>query len=199
MNYLAHILFSGEKAGFQIGGFIADFVKGRKYQHFSSAIRTGVIHHRNIDTFTDQHHDFKEMVHLLRPTFGRYSSIIADMYLDHFLARHFSQFSRLSLAIFAFRFYTYALFYYFQLPTRVKRFIFHFIYTNRLMKYRSITGLQDSLSIMSRYKSQALEPQAIITYLEENYVLMEMLSLRLIQHVRVYAAQNERNLTELTD
>jgi hypothetical protein len=64
---------------------------------------------------------------LLRPNFGRYSGIITDKYFDYFLAKNFLHYSNSKpLYILALQFYYSALFSYRYLPTKVKRFIFHF-------------------------------------------------------------------------
>lgn len=187
MNYLAHIFLSGQNPGVQIGAFIADFVKGNRLHRFPEPIRRGIVLHRQVDSFTDNHEHFRTLVHLLRPIFGKYSGIIADIYFDHFLAVHFSRYSNLSLRFFALRFYLYTILHYYHLPARVKRFIFHFAGTNRLMKYRSIEGLHSSLTIMSNYKSSALNPQQIICFLEENYPVIEQQFLIYFPYVQQFA------------
>ncbi len=173
MNYLAHIFLSDNKPGIQIGNFIADFVKGNKLNRFPSHIREGIVLHRKIDTFTDSHYVVKETIAILRPTFGRYSGIIVDMYFDHFLAKNFICYSEKPLNKFAFHFYFFTLIYYKQLPSRVKGFIFHFITTNRLKKYATISGLKNSLEIMSTYKISALKPEITIDFLIDNYSDLE--------------------------
>jgi acyl carrier protein phosphodiesterase len=124
--------------------------------------------HRKIDEFTDSHDTVRNTIELLRPTFGRYSGIILDMYFDYFLAQNFIRYSSVSLNYFAYKFYFSALLKYKFLPKRVKNFIFHFIATNRLKKYATIEGLSDSLQIMSNYKSSAIIPETTIEYLLEN-------------------------------
>lgn len=141
MNYLAHIFLSGNNRQLQVGNFIGDFVKGRRHNEFPKGIQQGILLHREIDNFTDSHPAFLETVEILRPAFGRYSGIIADMYFDYFLASDFGRHSNgKSIGLFAFNFYLSALLYYRWLPPRVKGFIFHFIGSNRLKKYASYEG-----------------------------------------------------------
>lgn len=169
MNYLAHIYFSDSCRQVAVGNFIGDFVKGRRYKAYPSGIRKGILLHRQIDHFTDNHPAFKETVELLRPSFGRYSGIMADMYYDYLLASDFERYSNgQSLNQFAHNFYLSVLFYYWWLPERVKRFIFHFIGTNRLKKYDTFAGLQQSLEIMSVHKSSAINPTLGIEFLAAN-------------------------------
>ena len=169
LNYLAHIFLSGNDHQLEIGNFIGDFVKGSKFNAYPDGIRKGIILHRKIDSFTDSHDTIKETIVLLRPAFGRYSGIIADMYFDYFLAVNFRTYSPdKSLYLFAHRFYFFVILHYNQLPIKVKRFIFHFISTNRLYKYSSLDGLRRSLEIMAGYKIPALNPDKTITFLLEN-------------------------------
>jgi len=169
LNYLAHIFLSGNDHRLQVGNFIGDFVKGSKFTGYPTRIREGIILHRKIDSFTDSHDIVKETITILRPTFGRYSGIIADMYFDYFLAVNFSIYSsEKSLYIFANKFYFFAILNYRQLPGSVKRFIFHFIGSNRLYKYSSLDGLRRSLEIMANYKISAIDPDKTITFLVDN-------------------------------
>lgn len=169
LNYLAHIYLSGDDRQMQVGNFIGDFVKGRQHENYPKRIQNGILFHREIDTFTDAHPVFGEIVELLRPVFGRYSGIIADMYFDYLLASDFNTYnSNHDLNRFAFNFYISVLWNYRWLPERVKRFIFHFVSTNRLKKYASYEGLESSLQIMSNYKSKAIDPELTISFLKEN-------------------------------
>lgn len=153
----------------QVGGFIADFVKGNKSTVYPKKIWEGVVLHRKIDEFTDNHKAVKEAVTLLKPTFGRYSAIIVDMYFDYFLAKYFSKHTSVkSLWLFTNYFSINAFIHYHYLPFRVKKFIFHFAFTNRLYKYRKIEGLYESFKIMSTYKIKSLKPEACICFLTQN-------------------------------
>jgi len=174
LNYLAHIFLSGNDHQLQIGNFIGDFVKGSKYTTYPDRIKKGIILHRKIDSFTDSHVIVKETILLLRPTFGRYSGIITDMYFDYFLAVNFQTYStQKSLHLFAFNFYFTAFLNYNHLPFKVKRFIFHFISTNRLSKYATLDGLRSSLEIMAGYRIPALDPDRTIDFLIENHDELE--------------------------
>ena len=160
---------SGSNKQMQVGGFIADFVKGNKSTMYPSKIWEGVVLHRRIDEFTDNHKAVKEAVKLLKPSFGRYSAIIVDMYFDYFLARNFSKHTNSkNLWLFTNSFSINAIVHYRHLPEKVKNFIFHFAFTNRLYKYRSISGLYESLQIMSNYKIKSLRPEECIHFLIEN-------------------------------
>ncbi len=176
MNYLAHIYFSGTNRKVAVGNFIGDFVKGKSYEKYPSSFQKGILLHRKIDHFTDTHPIFLETVDLLRPSFGRYSGIMADMYYDYLLASDFEQYSNgVSLSKFSRNFYLSALLYYRWLPKKVKGFIFHFIRTNRLEEYATYDGLQYSLKIMSVHSSSAINPTLGIEVLAANEVQLRSL------------------------
>ena len=169
MNYLAHIYLSGADRKVAVGNFIGDFVKGNSYDIYPLSFQKGILLHREIDHFTDTHPIFRETLDILRPSFGRYSGIMADMYYDYLLASDFERYSNgQSLGKFSSNFYLSALLYYRWLPKKVKGFIFHFIRTNRLEEYATFDGLQYSLKIMSVYNSSAINPTLGIEVLREN-------------------------------
>ena len=55
MNYLAHVYLSCADEALTIGNFIADHVKGKAYLDYPETIQKGILLHRKIDHFTDQH------------------------------------------------------------------------------------------------------------------------------------------------
>ena len=174
MNYLSHIFLSKNDSNIAIGNFIGDFVKGSHFNDFPERIRNGIILHRKIDHFTDNHPVVIDTKAFMRPVFGRYSGIILDMYFDYFMAKNFNEYSKgKSLKFFAFKFYIAAVINYRYLPTRVKGFIFHFITTNRLEKYSTLEGLKRSFEIMAIHKVSAIKPDETIEFLIQNSVELE--------------------------
>lgn len=174
MNYLAHIALSGRNGSLQVGNFIGDFVKGKAYDNYATEIKRGILLHRKIDHFTDNHDDVRACVEVLRPEFGRYSAIVVDLYFDYFLANSIERyFSKRTLQSIAFHFYVAAVWHYFVLPLKVKNFIWHFVLTNRLGKYKTLEGLGESLEIMERHKTPHISPEKAILFLEKNKPFLE--------------------------
>ncbi len=154
MNYLAHILLSGNNAQRQLGGFIADFVKGNNLlARYPDNVREGIVLHRHVDTFTDRHPLVRASRALLRPYFGRYSGIFLDVFYDYFLAKNWRRFSGVPLRRFAYRFYLGLIWHRRWLPLPVKGFLWHFIGTNRLCRYATLSGVERALWIMGNYSS----------------------------------------------
>ena len=86
MNFLAHIYLSGNNKEITIGNFIADGIRGKDYKKYPEAIQTGILLHRQIDTFTDAHKTVRQSTKRLHENYGHYSGVIVDILYDHFLA-----------------------------------------------------------------------------------------------------------------
>jgi acyl carrier protein phosphodiesterase len=107
MNHLAHLFLAEPTAESLIGNLSGDFVKGPLGDQFTPAVRDGIMHHRRVDAFTDTHPAISAFRRVLIPEHGHYSRVIADMFLDHFLAVRFTEFAGQPLESFLSR--TYAL------------------------------------------------------------------------------------------
>lgn len=168
MNYLAHIFLSGNNPKIQLGNFIGDAVKGSSYNNYPREIAEGILLHRAIDTYTDNHPVVKNIVDTLRPEFGRYSAVLSDIYFDHLLASRFNMFSDIPLRRFTRNFYITIIKNYRILPSRMKNFMWHFIGTDRLGKYATKKGIRRSLDIMTNVHSLELSVDLAIDYLTDN-------------------------------
>lgn len=101
MNYLAHLLLSGDDPEWQVGGFLGDFVKGpltpvptdQQGRPWSPGIVAGIALHRAIDAYVDQHPLYLQALSRLGPEFRRIGGIALDIAFDHLLAIHWQRFS----------------------------------------------------------------------------------------------------------
>ena len=84
-----------------IGNFIADHVKGSMINEFEDEIKSGIILHRAIDHFTDNHPVVEQSKSRLRSEFRKYAPVIVDVFYDHFLARDWNTYHHQSLDDFA--------------------------------------------------------------------------------------------------
>jgi acyl carrier protein phosphodiesterase len=109
MNFLAHLLLSGNSENVIMGNYVADFVKGRlteeKTRLFHPDFVQGLKLHRFIDSYTDTHPVVKEVRHRIALTHGKSASVAVDLFFDHFLAKDFSFYSGESLPGFCERMY----------------------------------------------------------------------------------------------
>ena len=175
MNYLAHLYLSGESDEIKLGNFIGDFVKGNKYLQYPDQVAYGIKLHRSIDYFTDQHEDVKECIALLKPGYGRYSGIVADIFFDHFLAANWTEYSVYTLRQFSK--YSHAVFLsnFLLLPFRVKQFLPFLIQHKRLESYAQRENLAHVLDIMSRRTSLPQNSEWAMHILNQEYYQFDSL------------------------
>ena len=150
MNTLAHLYLSGNDPDLILGNFIGDSVRGGEFSQLDERLQEGVRLHRKIDRFTDQHPIFRQICSLMRGAFGRYCTVVADVFLDHFLARDWERFDARSLEdytrwihqILAERIDT--------CPERSRRYFEYLSTTDTLLHYRSTEGISRTLLQMAK-------------------------------------------------
>lgn len=169
MNYLAHIYLSGDSEEIKVGNFIGDFVKGNQHQQFPEQVAYGIILHRRIDSFTDQHSTVRECIQLLRPGYGKYAGIVADIFFDHFLASNWKDYSMDSLHHFTKNAHSIFLSNFGLLPFKVKQFLPFLIYHKRLESYAQRENLFTVLEIMSRRTSLPANSEWAMQILNQEY------------------------------
>lgn len=87
MNHTAHCLLSFPDEDVLLGNFIGDYVKGKAWQDYPEGIRRGILLHRTIDGFTDNHEAVRASTARVRPFAGRYAAPVVDILYDHLLCR----------------------------------------------------------------------------------------------------------------
>lgn len=200
MNFLAHIYLSADDKQLQIGNFIGDYVKGNKYLEYPEKIKDGILLHRDIDYYTDNHALVKEAKVYFRKLYGLYSGILVDMFFDHFLAKDWDNYHRSSLNKFCSDFYFNLVKHYKHLPKRVQYFSPFLIQNNRLMSYNSVDGIQSALKLMVNYTSLPDKTDEAISILKDNYAslnnLFDVFIKDLISHVQAHEImiRNKANL-----
>lgn len=70
-----------------LANLFGDFVKGSNFQHFPSKIKEGIVLHRAIDTFIDQHTDVLDLKLMLYQDLPKVAGVAVDLFFDHLLAR----------------------------------------------------------------------------------------------------------------
>jgi acyl carrier protein phosphodiesterase len=93
MNYLAHAFLSGEDPEFLLGNISADMLKGNIHKKLPVKISAGVQHHRIIDTFTDNHAQYRSCLPNLYAIHGKYASVVLDILFDFYLVKNWHFFS----------------------------------------------------------------------------------------------------------
>ena len=153
MNFLAHLYLSRGSKQIMVGNFIADFIKGEETETFQKEVCLGVVLHRKIDSFTNKHRCFAHSKKRLWPRHRHYSSVIVDIFYDHFLAKNWDEYSTTSLEEFASQAYSSLQQYDEILPARAKRILPHMVANNWLVNYRNLRGIDRAMQGMARRAS----------------------------------------------
>lgn len=149
MNYLAHLYLSKDNEDILIGNFIADAVKGRKFNDYPTGIRAGIILHRHIDSYTDTHPIVKRSMRRLHERYRHYNGVIIDIIYDHYLAKNWSNYSTISLENYASNTYKFLAQKREIFPERMLPVLNHMTNHNWLVTYKSISGIERVLKGMN--------------------------------------------------
>jgi acyl carrier protein phosphodiesterase len=183
MNYLGHLFLSGTDEQLLVGNFIGDFVKGKQYTKYPVKIQSGILLHREIDWFTDRNSNWMEIREMLRPVYNRYAGVVADMFVDHFLASNWEHFSDQQLSWYAKWVYAVFLKNFDKMPQQVQNFIPYFIQHRRLQSYAEIAGIDTSLRILSTRRSLPENTDNAIINLKKNYSSYKKSALLFVEEI----------------
>ncbi|MBC7921554.1 MAG: DUF479 domain-containing protein [Ferruginibacter sp.] len=174
MNFLAHLYLSGPEEEVLLGNFMADFVKGRPENRLSATqtsegILRGIRLHRHIDSFTDTHPIVGQSKLRLRPAYRKYAGVITDVYYDHFLAAHWSDYADVSLEVFADRTYRTLRRNQDRLPAGMERMLDIMTQQNWLVSYARVEGIERALQGLARRTSFESGMETAATALRLDY------------------------------
>lgn len=150
MNFLAHIYLSGIHPETIVGNFIGDGVKGKQALEYSENIQRGILLHRFIDQYTDQHKLTAEARKIIRPHFRKYAGVVLDVYFDHFLGVNWSAHHHEELEEFVPRVHKVLNGFEDQMPEKTQRFFHYMKMYNWLVNYRELEPLSRVFMGMAR-------------------------------------------------
>lgn len=169
MNFLAHLYLSGNDTEVLVGNFIGDFVKGSQMDQYSVGIQKGIRLHRSIDSFTDSHEVVLQSKIRLREKFRHYAPVIVDVFYDHFLAKDWSSFSKISLKEYTENFYQLMSKYFGTIPKGVTHMLSFMSRDNWLYNYQFIEGIDRALTGMSKRTKYENKMDEASLALKEHY------------------------------
>ncbi len=173
MNFLAHLYLSGDSEQVMIGSFITDFIKGKVVESYQRDVYLGILLHREIDSFTDRHHQVAESKQRLWQRHRHYSSVIVDIFYDHFLAKNWNEYSNISLEEFACNAYSTIQRLDNLLPQKAKQILPHMIANNWLVNYGKLEGINRAMQGMARRASFQSFMERAIEDLQKDYEKIE--------------------------
>ncbi|MCS7019770.1 MAG: ACP phosphodiesterase [Cytophagales bacterium] len=164
MNFLAHLALAAPQEGLLIGNFIADHVKGNRWQAFAPSIQAGILLHRAIDYFADTHPIARQSTRRLQPRYRLYAGVIVDVFYDHFLAASWEDYVEMPLSVFSQSIYALMQQHYDMLPVTSQLFLQYARQHDILVGYASLETIGRVLQGMAR---RLAKPAGIETAIEE--------------------------------
>ncbi len=150
MNFLAHLYFAEDTPESRVGNLMADFVRGPvDRQPYNGAVMRGMRNHVAVDRFTDSHDVVRESKALISTGRRRFAGIIVDVCYDHYLARHWTDFSDVSLTEFIERTYGSLRDYRGEMPPVLSRVLDHMVRNDWLGGYQEISSIGRALDGLS--------------------------------------------------
>lgn len=160
MNFLAHLLLSGDPAttpnyaDLVVGNFAAEAVRGRAgLLAYPEAVQRGIRLHRFIDSFTDTHPVVRRTTARLREAgLGKWAGVVSDVGYDHLLARDFARYHHAAEPLPAFAQRHYALLHArrHELPEPLQHMLHYMRQDDWLSGYARPEGLERALLGLSR-------------------------------------------------
>lgn len=160
MNFLAHLLLSGDCENTIMGNFTGDFVKGKltdsRVRDWDADYTRGVRLHRFIDNFTDTHDEVRLMRRNIGRSYTRVTGVAVDIFFDHFLAIDFQQYSSEKFPDFCERMYGVVERNDALVPPEMKPMVTAMIRYKWLQGYSTLEGIERALSgLANRYEFMA--------------------------------------------
>ena len=93
LNFFAHLVLADPTIESRVGNLLGDFARGIDQQSLSTGVLQGLINHRRVDQFTDQHAQVLQMKRSFTTQRRRFSGIALDVLFDHYLLKHWESFS----------------------------------------------------------------------------------------------------------
>ena len=149
MNFLFHMLLSGDDDQILVGNFMGDFVKGPLAERFPERISQGIFLHRRIDSFANRAELFQQSRRRLDPLYGLYRGVMIDLFYDHFLVTDWNNWSDEPLSEYLVRSRSVIARHHEELPERLQKLV-PMIFGELLPSYGEVSGIGIALERMSR-------------------------------------------------
>jgi acyl carrier protein phosphodiesterase len=114
-----------------------------------------------VDGFTDRNPITHRSISRISRQMGWFGGIVIDIYYDHILARDWGRYSREPLSAFAARSYRVLEDRHAELPDDARDFIRKFIDDDRLNRYATADGIEDTLARVARVVAKRIPNRAV--------------------------------------
>ena len=154
MNYLSH-LFVADRVTHDpaeiAGNMMGDFVKGRLIDQYPAAVTRGLLMHRQVDRFTDNHPQVLLCKGLFPEGTRRYAGIALDVYFDYLLCQHWSRFSTEQRGAFIARHYDILASHIDIMPAKLASFLPRMMAEDWLGSYAELAKTEYAIERMSQH------------------------------------------------
>ncbi|MDC3079605.1 ACP phosphodiesterase [Flavobacteriaceae bacterium] len=192
MNYLGHMILSGEDENTLLGNFIGDHISNKILHHYSQSVQEGIHLHRAIDLYTDSHPKSRALRAVLFDQYRHRSRVILDLFYDHFLATHFEQFHPLPLSVYVQKVYDTLQRQLYLIPASAKHYFLAMKKYGWLEGYASTEGIRFVLNQMSKRKD--IDPMGnAVNLLNDNYSYFKDNSFDFLEDVTNYFGIDKSN------
>lgn len=195
MNYLAHAYLSFDDPEIMVGNIIGDSAKGKQYQNYPLNIQKGLLLHRRIDSFTDQHHKISKIKDFFRAEFGLYSGIIVDILCDHLLAENFTDLTQLKLSEFSQKVYANLEFHNDILPNNWHTRLYYMKKYNWLVQYATLEGIKQSLVGLNKRIAHDIDLSLSLKTFINNKEVIKVIFEDFFKEIVVYAPTVFKEIT----
>jgi acyl carrier protein phosphodiesterase len=154
MNFLAHLYLSFDEKMLLVGNFIADFISNSQLDDLPAPVREGVMLHRKIDSFTDQHPEVLRGVRRLYADHGKYAMVLIDVFYDFLLANNWNRYAEQPLQHFIQDIYENLEHFQPLMPAILQKRLPRMIADNWLANYTSLEGIAYTINRMKRRASR---------------------------------------------
>jgi len=146
MNFLGHLVLSGQCDDTLFGNFIADVIKGKAYLNWPKNIQNGVLLHRKIDEFTDSNPHYLKSKRRFYSDFPKMGGVITDIVYDYLLWQYELKYQSLNLEKEIIRYYNVLDSYYDKMPSNIQLLYHYMKKDDWLSNYQSEWGIKRALN-----------------------------------------------------
>jgi len=173
MNFLAHVYLADDSDESIVGSLMGDFVKGPLDARRADAFTHAIAMHRRIDSFTDAHPIVAASRGRVSAERRRYAGILVDVFYDHFLARHWRDYSDVALERFTARVYAALRAHHAVLPERLQYMAPRMAAGDWLASYCHVEAVAIALDRMGERLKRGNALLGSAAELEANYAAFE--------------------------
>lgn len=145
MNYLAHCYFAQADNHSLVGNLLGDFCKGVNTQVLPVGVYRGLLNHREVDKYTDNHPIIQHAKSLFSQHRRRFAGIAIDVLFDYFLIKHWQHFAVLPFDQYKYNIYNRLEKSYSLMPIKMARVMERVVNQDWFNSYQSLEGIGYSL------------------------------------------------------